>query len=90
MWDCTCSKVGCVASLILIFQSEPILLDVFQAEEVYNEVSTLPADEWANIVLQELQESGGDLSKVTQLGSHYLTHLVIACMRVFGWAASLR
>lgn len=49
-----------------------------KAEEVYNEASTLPADEWANIVLQELQESGGDLLKVTQLGSHYLSHLVIA------------
>ncbi|KAF8343254.1 hypothetical protein F5887DRAFT_974072 [Amanita rubescens] len=48
------------------------------AEEVYNEASTLPADEWADIVLQGLQEFDGDLSKVTQLGSHYLTHLVIA------------
>ncbi|KAF8338495.1 hypothetical protein F5887DRAFT_1077834 [Amanita rubescens] len=49
------------------------------AEEVYGEVSTLSADEWAVKVLQELQESEspGDLSTVTQLGSHYLSHLVI-------------
>lgn len=47
------------------------------------EVSTLAADEWAIIVLQELQESPGDLSTVTQLGSHYLSHLVIACVRFF-------
>jgi hypothetical protein len=57
---------------------------VFLAEEVYNEISTLPADEWADIILQGLQEFGGDLSKVTQLGSYYLSHLVIACIRVFG------
>lgn len=28
---------------------------------MYNEVFTLPADEWAEIVLQQLQEFSGDL-----------------------------
>ncbi len=50
---------------------------------MYGEVSTLAADEWAVIILQALGESPGDLSTVTQLGSHYLSHLVIACMRFF-------
>lgn len=50
---------------------------------MYGEVSTLAEDEWAVLVLQELRESPGDLSTVTQLGSHYLSHLVIACMRFF-------
>ncbi|KAI6117319.1 hypothetical protein EDD17DRAFT_1881031 [Pisolithus thermaeus] len=35
-------------------------------------------DDWAAIVLQGLQENAGDISTVTQLASHYLTHLVIA------------
>ncbi|KAI6122895.1 hypothetical protein EDD16DRAFT_1569460 [Pisolithus croceorrhizus] len=48
------------------------------AEDVYGEVSTLAVDDWAAIILQGLQEHAGDLSTVTQLGSHYLTHLVIA------------
>jgi hypothetical protein len=59
------------------------LLDVFLAEEVYGEVFTLAANEWADIVFQELRDSPGDLSTVTWLGSHYLTNLVIACMRFF-------
>ncbi|KAF8633762.1 hypothetical protein AX15_001268 [Amanita polypyramis BW_CC] len=59
------------------------VLAVTLAEEVYNEVSTLPANEWAGMVLQELQEFDGDLSKVMQLGSHYLSHLVIVCMWIF-------
>ena len=50
---------------------------------MYGEVSTLAADEWAVIVLRELLESPGDLSTVTQLGSHYLSHLVIPCIRFF-------
>jgi len=45
---------------------------------VYNEVSTLAVDDWAVTVLQGLQELAGDLSTVTQLGSYYLTYLVIA------------
>ena len=50
---------------------------------MYGEVSTLAADEWADLFFQALWESPGDLSNVTQLGSHYLSHLVIACMRFF-------
>ncbi|KAF8731166.1 hypothetical protein AX14_005065 [Amanita brunnescens Koide BX004] len=54
------------------------------ANEVYNEVFTLAVDEWADVVLQQLQEFAGDLSNVTQLGSYYLTHLLIAFRNLGG------
>ncbi|KAF5387116.1 hypothetical protein D9615_001639 [Tricholomella constricta] len=47
------------------------------AEEAYQGICTTAPDEWADIVHQKLQESPGDLSNITQLGSHYLSHLVI-------------
>jgi hypothetical protein len=37
-----------------------------------------PGD-WARIVHRALKEQVGDLSHLTELGSHYLSHLIIAC-----------
>ena len=54
-------------------------MDAFQAEQAYYEICTTAPDEWADIVNQQLQAFGGDLSYITQLGSHYLSHLVIPC-----------
>ena len=36
-------------------------------------------DDWAGLVHQELQKNGGNLTYLTALASHYLSHLVIAC-----------
>jgi hypothetical protein len=50
-----------------------------QAQTVESGTCIGAPDDWAAIVLQQLQERGGDLSRLTQLGSHYFTRLVIAC-----------
>ena len=44
-----------------------------------NSNRTMSPDDWASFVHQELQNKGGNLSCLTDLASHYLSHLVIAC-----------
>ncbi|KAI0256142.1 hypothetical protein BJV78DRAFT_441173 [Lactifluus subvellereus] len=40
--------------------------------------SSVSPDDWAAIVHQELKQNGGNLTHLTALASHYLTHLIIA------------
>lgn len=40
---------------------------------------TMSPDDWAGLVHQELQNIGENLTYLTALASHYLSHLIIAC-----------
>ena len=51
---------------------------MFKAGKLYAGTYNIAVDEWANLVYQKLQESNDELnlSNITQLRSHYLSHLV--------------
>ena len=55
----------------------------FKAEEVYNCTCTDDPCDWAVTVHQQLQEPGADFTKLTQLATHFFSHLVIACTQFF-------
>ena len=50
-------------------------------EAVYDRTYTNTPDNWAALVYQELQKPGAKITHLTELASHYLSHLVIACKR---------
>ena len=55
----------------------------FKAEEVYNCTCTDAPCDWAVTVHQQLQEPGANITGLTQLATHYFSHLVIACTQFF-------
>jgi hypothetical protein len=38
-------------------------------------------DDWAGLVHEKLQNPGNNVERLTNLASHYLSHLLVACMR---------
>ena len=36
-------------------------------------------DDWATAVAKEIRENDGNMMPLTNLASHYLSHLIVAC-----------
>lgn len=55
----------------------------FQVQALLDNTPNCSAETWANAVNDYLRKSGGNISYLTKLGSHYLTHLVIGSTRIY-------
>ncbi|KAF5379073.1 hypothetical protein D9615_005978 [Tricholomella constricta] len=56
---------------------------VLLAEMVIVGTCDMTEDDWAGLVHEEMQKPGNNFEGLTKLASHYLSHLLIACMREF-------